>query len=74
MSVYVTGFFNAVIHYFNQSYNGAGINYGRGDYRIHGEGYTAARNYSYMISNDAGHNQVFITENDCPGIDHENHR
>ena len=36
--------------------------------------YTAACNYSYMISNDAGHNQVFITENDCPGIDRENHR
>ncbi len=36
--------------------------------------YTAAPNYSYMISNDAGHNHVFITENDCPGIDRENHR
>ncbi len=36
--------------------------------------YTAVRNYSYMISNDAGHSQVFITGNDCPGIDRENHR
>ncbi len=31
--------------------------------------YTAAPNYWYMVSNDAGHNQVFIIENDGPGID-----